>query len=90
MIFNKKAQALSMRIIIVAIILLVVAVIIVVVFRNIFGKQAKELESKVGGLGDCDSDGRADFLDPCPCEADTSPPCKNKLVDKKTCECESK
>lgn len=82
---DRKAQVDPLKVIVLAIILLVVAVIILVIFRTIFGKQAKSLEEQVGGLGDCDDDGRANFLDPCPKDPEDGEECYTKLI-KGTCE----
>lgn len=70
-----RAQVDPLKVIMLAVILIVVVVVILVVFRGIFGKQASGLEDTVGGLKDYDKDGRADLLDPCPCDSEREPPC---------------
>jgi hypothetical protein len=64
----KKGQVDPLKIIILAIILLIVVVVVLTVFRQIFGKQTKDISDKVGGLSDFDQDGIADFYDACPCD----------------------
>ena len=81
-----KAQVDPLKIIILMIILLVVAVVILAIFRNLIGKEAKEIEKKIA-FQDQDDDGIADFLDSCPCaknnDKDSAGKCINDDKDSK-------
>jgi hypothetical protein len=64
----KKAQGLSLNVIVIAIISLVVLIVLLAVFTNIFRKEAGTANRKVDCLNtDTDGDGVMDIFDQC-CE----------------------
>lgn len=62
----RKAQVDPMQIIILFIILAIVAGVVIYIFTTQVGKEKGVTEEQIGGLGDADKDGVANFLDKCP------------------------
>lgn len=62
----KKAQGLSLNVVVIAIISLVVLIVVLAVFTNIFRKEAGTAAGKVDCLStDTDNDGVMDIFDQC-------------------------
>jgi len=83
----KKAQVDPMKVIMLAVILIIVVIVILSIFTNLFGKQAKGLSDTIDRLQDYDNDGKADFLDSCPCDPINAEGCFKKITCKAKDDC---
>lgn len=68
---TKRGSSEMWWIIMSAVLAIVIVIVIILWFRGSGGKAFDEVDTKIGGLGDCDKDNVGDLFDKCPCDANT-------------------